>query len=249
MTKPLKVAYLLHRFPYLTETFIMREVYWLRKHGVDVEIFSLLNPKHSVTHEQAAELLDITHYSAFFSWDVMKAQFYFLTRTPRRYCKALGNVIRQTYREPGVLLRSLLLFPKSVFFAREINHKNFDHIHAHFVWIDGIAAGVATDLLGTTFTIHPHAFGLFSRNQESVKRELEHATQIVTISNFHKDYIQRLCPTIKADCVHVVYCAGNGFATVKNSATNRRSNSNSLGWTFNRKERIRIFDRSLPKTA
>ena len=30
MAKPLKVAYILHRFPYLTETFIMREVSWLR---------------------------------------------------------------------------------------------------------------------------------------------------------------------------------------------------------------------------
>lgn len=207
MTRKFKVAYILHRFPYLTETFIMREIYWLQRQGIDVEIFSLLSPKHSVVHEQAQELLSVTHYSPFVSWDVLKSQVYFLARSPGRYMRAFFNLMRQTIREPGVLLRALVLFPKSIYFARLIQQKKMDHMHSHFVWIDAIAAGVAHDVLGITFTIHPHAFGLFGRNQKSVKCELEHATQIVTISEFHRDYIQRLCPGISREHINVVYCA------------------------------------------
>lgn len=205
--KQLRVAYILHRFPYLTETFIMREVYWLRKQGVEVEIFSLLAPQHSIVHEQAKELLEVTHYSPFVSLNILIANLVFLFQSPIRYITSFCNLVRQTYREPRVLIRALVLFPKSVLFARLIKQKQFDHIHSHFVWIDGIAAGVVSDLLGTTFTIHPHAFGLFSRNQKSVKCELEHATQIVTISSFHRKYIQNLCPEISADHIHIVYCA------------------------------------------
>ncbi len=203
----LKVAYILHRFPYLTETFIMREIDCLRRLDVDVEIFSLLRPRHSVIHDQAHELLSLTHYSPFVSWSIVKAQLFYLVRSPWRYLNALRNVVRQSAREPGVFLRSMVLFPKSVSFARSIKAQQFDHIHSHFVWIDAIAAGVVSDLTGITFSIHPHAFGLFGRNQKSVKNELEHAAEVVTISEYHRNYIQRLCPDMDPDRIHVVYCA------------------------------------------
>ena len=35
----LQVAYILHRFPYLTETFIMREMHCMRENGVDCPAF------------------------------------------------------------------------------------------------------------------------------------------------------------------------------------------------------------------
>ena len=31
-----------------------------------------------------------------------------------------------------------VLFPKTVFFAREIERRGIDHVHAHFVWIEGV---------------------------------------------------------------------------------------------------------------
>jgi len=183
---PLKVAYVLHRFPYLTETFIAREMHWIREHGVDLTIFSLMPPKHTFRSRQAEDLVALGRYSPVFSWRVARSQLHFLTRTPLRYLRAFGRLIWQTYREPKVLLLMMSLFPKSVYFAHEMKSLGIDHIHAHFVWIEGIAAGVAKDLLGVTFSIHPHAFGLFSRNQRDVRHELENASHVVTISEYHR---------------------------------------------------------------
>ncbi len=59
MAHNLKVAYILHRFPYLTETFIMREMYWIRAHGVEIDIFSLLSPK-AIQVVQSSTLLRLT---------------------------------------------------------------------------------------------------------------------------------------------------------------------------------------------
>jgi len=203
--RKLKVAYILHRFPHLTETFIMREMYWLREQGIEVSIFSLLSPKHLVIHQQAKELLSNAHYSDSWSWLIIKAQLHFLRRSPVRYFRALVKTIWQTYREPRVLLLALALFPKSVYFARQMEELEIKHIHAHFVWLEGIAAGIACDLLGITFSIHPHAFDLFSRNQRDVRRELENASQIITVSTYHRAYIANLCPRIAPDDIEIVH--------------------------------------------
>ncbi|KAA3660724.1 MAG: colanic acid biosynthesis glycosyltransferase WcaL [Calditrichaeota bacterium] len=205
MQKKIKVAYILHRFPYITETFIMREMYWLRKCNVDVTIFSLLSPVHKIVQEQAKELLPVTYYSAFISPKVIKAQFYFLLRSPVRYFKAFFNMIRQTFREIPVLLRVLLLFPESVYFAQQMEIMGIEHIHAHFVWLEGIAAGIVKDLVGISFTIHPHAFGLFMRNQKNVRTELQNASGVVTVSTHHTEYIANLCPKISQNEIDIVH--------------------------------------------
>ncbi len=202
----LKVAYLLHRFPYLTETFIVREMYWIRKCDVEIHIFSLLNPRVEPVHEQAQQLLPYVRYSPFLSFGVLKAQFHFFWRSPRRYCRALMKTIQQTYREPGVLLRALILFPKSVYFAQQIEAIGIDHIHAHFVWLEGIAAGIVSELTSITFTINPHAFDLFERNQRNVRSELENASKIVTVASYHRAYIADLCPTLDVNDIEVIHC-------------------------------------------
>jgi glycosyltransferase involved in cell wall biosynthesis len=200
-----RVAYFLHRFPYLTETFILREMDWVRRSGIDVHIFSLLKPHGTLVHDRVQGLLPQTHYSPLVNKDVLAAQLYFLRRNPMGYARALVRLMWQTYREPRVLLGAVALFPKSVLFARRLEELAIDHIHAHFVWLEALAAGVAKDLLGITFTIHPHAFGLFSRNQTDVVRTLENASAVVTVSEFHRAHIAGLSPglsTAEIDVVH-----------------------------------------------
>lgn len=203
--KKLNVAYILHRFPYITETFIMREMYWVREHNVDINIFSLLPPKDTIVQEQAKELLPYAHYSSFLSLNVIKAQLYFLFRSPSRYVKAFIKTVWQTHREISVLLRTLIIFPKSVYFAQKMEKIGIEHIHAHFVWLEGIAAGIAKDLLGITFTIHPHAFGLFMRDQKDVRAELQNASGVVTVSTHHREYIATLCPVIEQKDIGIVH--------------------------------------------
>ncbi|MCC6170074.1 MAG: glycosyltransferase family 4 protein [Caldilineaceae bacterium] len=203
---PLKVAYVLHRFPHLTETFILQEMQSMRQQGVEIVIFSLLPPKHSVIHKQAEALLPVTHYSPWLSGEIIQAQIHFLKRSPRRYLAALVKTLWQTYREPKVCLMALALFPKSVYFARRIETLRIDHIHSHFIWLAALAAGVAADLLGISHSVHPHAFDLFQRDQRSVRYALEAAPSIITISKFNRDYIAALCPQIRPTDIEVVYC-------------------------------------------
>jgi colanic acid/amylovoran biosynthesis glycosyltransferase len=206
MKDNLKVAYILHRFPHLSETFIMREMNWLLRHNVDVKIFSLLPPKHKTVHEGAKRLLTYSHYSPLFSVSIVRALLFFLFTRPINLFKALFRLVQQTFREPKLMAVMLALFPKIVYFARQLQALGIDHIHAHFVWMEGLAAGVVKDLLEITFTINPHAFGLFSRNQRDVRAELENASKIITISNYNRRHIANLSPVIEERDIEIVYC-------------------------------------------
>ncbi len=203
----------------------MREMHWLREHNVDLQIYSLLPPIHDVVHQQARELLCHTHYSPLFSWAVIRAQMYFLWRSPLRYARALARTIWQTYREPLMLARALIVFPVSVYFARLCKEQKIDHIHAHFVWLEGLAAGIAKDLLDISFTIQPHAHGLFKRNRCNVRRELENASRVITISTYHRAYIADLCPRIDEADVEVVYC---GVESDRMQSTTKSSRDGQL---------------------
>jgi len=205
-SRTLRVGFILGRFPSLTETFVMRELHWIRGYDVEVYIFPLLSPKAAPVHKQAIELLPRVRYSPFISVDVARAQIRMIRRSPRRYLIAIAKLICQTYREPGVLLRALAIFPKSVYFACQMEYMGINHVHAQFVWLQGLAAGVVSDLLGITFSIRPHAFDLFMRNQRNVRAQLENATKIITISEYHRHYISALCPQIGFESIDVVHC-------------------------------------------
>ena len=179
----------------------------LREMGLDIQVFSLFPPLWTSTmHKQVQDMLPYVHYSPFlFSFKLILAQFYFLFRSPLKYLRALQHAIWQTNPAPADLARMLIIFPKSVYFARRLEEMKVDHIHAHFVSMSGIAARVAADLTGITYSLHAHAFDIFQRNRECVRRQLELATAIVTVSEYHRHYLAELCPRWRPEDIHVVH--------------------------------------------
>jgi glycosyltransferase involved in cell wall biosynthesis len=207
MSNKLKVAYLLLRFPHLTETFILREMIFLRRLGLDVHVFSLIPPLPTpIMHEQVQEMMPYAHYSPFLlSARLILAQIYTLLHSPVRYVRALLRAIWQAWPEPAALMRVLVTFPKSVYFARQMQGLGIDHIHAHFAWVNGIAARIAADLIDATFSLHPHAWELFMRNQESVRRQLALANGVITVSEYNRQYIANLCPRWTPEDIQIVH--------------------------------------------
>jgi len=242
----LKVAYILREFPSISETFILREMYWIRQQGIEVHIYALFPPPdhHSPIHKQARELLPVTHYSAYLNWEVIKAQFCFLGRSPFRYLRALSKTIWHTCREPGVLLRALAIFPKSVRYALQMEEAGIRHVHAHFVWLEAISASIVTDLLDITFSICPHAFGLFRRNHRDLRLQLENASQVVTVSAYNQAYIDGLCPHISADGVELVRCGleANRWQPPSRPKDNRPVQILSLGRLIRKKGHAYLID-------
>jgi colanic acid/amylovoran biosynthesis glycosyltransferase len=207
MPGPPRVAYYLQRFPHLTETFILREMIFLQDMGVDVQIFSMLPPaKAPIMHQEVQRMIPCVHYNPhLFSLSFIPAHFHFLLHSPLKYVRALGRLIWQTGPNPTDLCKALTIFPESVYFARQIEEMEVDHIHAHFIWLNAIAAQVAADLTGVTYSLHAHAWDIFQRNRECVRRQIELATSVVTVSEFHRHYLANLCPRWSPEEIHLVH--------------------------------------------
>ncbi len=202
----MKVAYVLSRFPHLTETFILREMLLLREMGYDVHVFSLFDPLPYPVHRQAETMLPYTHYSPLIrSRALLAANARFLLKSPLRYARALYHAVTLARHEPQILARSLLLFPKAVYFAQVMQQLGIEHIHAHFVWVNGIVAQVVADLIGVTVSLHPHAFGLFMRDPRDVSHQLALADGVITVSEYHRQFIADLCPRWSPEDIAIVH--------------------------------------------
>src|SRR6478672_3095717 len=81
----LKVAYIMSRFPKLSETFVLYEMLALQQQGVGVEVFPLINERAKVMHEEAKPFAARARYQPMLSWPIIKAQWRFLRKQPRVY--------------------------------------------------------------------------------------------------------------------------------------------------------------------
>src|SRR5439155_881937 len=79
----------------------------------------------------------------------------FLRRRPRRYLGALGRVLAlavRQWRYGSLPLRTLVVFPMSVYFARVMAERGVTHVHAHFANHPTTVARAVATLLGVPFT-------------------------------------------------------------------------------------------------
>ncbi len=69
----IKLAYIMSRFPKLSETFILREMNALRASGLDVSVYPLILEKTQIIHPEAKHWLLELHHFPWFSWGVFNA--------------------------------------------------------------------------------------------------------------------------------------------------------------------------------
>lgn len=173
----------------------------VRQHAVQLRIFPLLAPRQDTGISSDHSIYPYVCYTSTLSWQVLKAHFFFWLWHPMRYARAFTNCLRLTFREPKLLCVCLALFPKTIYYAKQIETLGIEHVHAHFAWSAAVAAGVLSDLTKVTFTVHTHAFDLFTTNVSGLRARLKKASRIVTISRFNADYIRRLVPDANVDIV------------------------------------------------
>jgi colanic acid/amylovoran biosynthesis glycosyltransferase len=205
------VAYILLRFPFLTETFVADELWEMRQQGVRVRIFSLLRPRKEPVQPTSKRLAKEARYAPeFYSWRLWWAQLYFLARSPLTYLVLLINLIQQPYsRTFGPLfLRRMLIFLKAVSLACELRTTSVKLVHTHFAWLSGAAAMVISRLLDIPFTVTIHAYDIYVSN-DLLCLTAHSASQIVAISEYNKQMVLDMCPGLSEDLISVIHCGIN----------------------------------------
>jgi colanic acid/amylovoran biosynthesis glycosyltransferase len=183
--RPLRLAYLMSRFPKATETFILYEILELERLGHRVEIFPLVRERETVVQPGAAALVERSHDLRPWSRAVLAAQLHWLRRRPAAYLGSWLGAIRGTIRSPRFLLRALVAVPVGAAIGRRVVDLDLDHIHAHWATHPTLAAWVASRLSGRPYSFTAHAHDIYVE-RAMLDEKIRAARFVVTISEANR---------------------------------------------------------------
>ena len=201
---PLRVAYLMSRFPKLSETFVLYEMLELERIGVRVEVFPLVREREASMQPGAEDFVERAHDLRLTSRTVLAAQWYWLRRRPGRYLATWGRAILGNARSPKFLVRSLVVVPLAAAFARRIEALDVDHVHAHWATHPALAAWVIGRLTGRTYSFTAHAHDIYVE-RPMLAEKLRGAAFAVTISDYNLRLLTGWYGRL-ADRVEVIHC-------------------------------------------
>jgi colanic acid/amylovoran biosynthesis glycosyltransferase len=201
----MKLAYMMSRFPKISETFILYEILEQERLGHQVEVYPLLREHQPVTHPEAERLVERAHFHPFISLPILWANVYFMLRQPVTYLKTLFEVLSGTFGSLNFFAGALAYFPKSVGFAYEMQKQGIEHIHAHFCNHPAVAALIIHRLTGIPFSFTAHGSDLH-KDKRMLDKKVAAAAFAVTVSNFNKGEMLKACGERLRDKIHVIRC-------------------------------------------
>jgi colanic acid/amylovoran biosynthesis glycosyltransferase len=201
----LKVAYIMSRFPKLTETFILYEMLAMEKERVQIEVYPLLREQAEVMHPEAVPFVEAAHFQPFISLETVRANLHFLWRKPRTYIGTLWTVLSKNWGSFRFFTGVLGIFPKSVLFARQMEAENINHVHAHFASHPAAAGFIVQRLVGISYSFTAHGSDLH-RDRHMLCEKVAESAFVVAISDYNKELIIAECQGKYRDKVTVIHC-------------------------------------------
>lgn len=207
-TEP-RIAYIMSRFPKITETFILYEILALEGRGVPVDVHPLLREREAVIHPEAARLMERIRFHPFLSWEIVAANMSWLVTRPSAYLGVLVEVLGGTWGSLNFFVGAVGIFPKSALLAREMQRAGVHHVHAHFATHPAVAALVIHRLTGIpfSFTVHGHDLHVEKR---MLAEKVAAAKFVVSVSNYNRDTIIATCGDGVRSKIRVVHCGIDG---------------------------------------
>ena len=199
------VAYIMSRFPLLTETFILREMLELESEGIALAIFPLLRANPTVRHAEVQGLRAPVDHTPFLSPSILAANARIFKRAPGRYLRLLATVIRHNLKDRSLLAGAIGIFPKSVYYAEQVERLGIRHVHAHFATHPALAGLIVSELTGVGFSFTAHAHDIFV-HKAMLAEKVRKATFVAAISDYNRQLLLGLAPDVAPDRIEVVRC-------------------------------------------
>lgn len=197
------IAVLMTRFPRIDETFILREINELERHGQPVLIVPLLRSDERVLHEEARPWIQRALYTPFLSAAIVRSNVTAFLRRPAAYLGLLFRLIAMTIVRPSTLIRTLAFFPKSVHLSVVLPSRGVKHVHAHFASHATTAAYIISALSGISYSFSVHGPEVFV-HRVLLPEKIRRAKFIRSVSVFNKAFLRGLYPALTEDKIAVV---------------------------------------------
>ena len=188
MAAPFRLAYVLKRYPRLSETFIINEMLELQRQGIEITIVAMKDPGEAIVHEHVRAL---------------KVPIYYL---PPKACLAFEKLVVRSLTSfsgnasllgPDALQgewsrEDYIAWLQAAMFAPFLRSLGVDHIHAHFATSATTAALALSAMTGIPCSFTAHAKDIYheSVDQKALADKIHRARFVITVSDFNKRYLQ-----------------------------------------------------------
>lgn len=201
------VAYVMKRYPRLTETFILNEIRAMERLGAQIHVFSLLPPEPPPHHPMVAQVQAPIHSPAatgFGKWaGLVRAHGHMLASSPLRYAGTVLRAIVWSVRSPSPL-SVWRQFARGGYIASTCRRYGILHIHAHFANAPAASARFANLMSGIPFSFTTHAKDLYLTAPRLIRERARAATFIATCTDYNARFLRDLLGD-DGDKVHLVY--------------------------------------------
>lgn len=200
-----KLAYIMSRFPKLTETFVLNEILAMEKLGLSVDVYPLRREHTTVMHPAAVSVVNRARFTPWISFAMLWANLYFLRRHTKTYLSTLWTLFRANLGSARYLTGALVFFPKAVYFAHRMAEQGIRHVHAHFASHPAAVAFVVHRLTGIPFSFTAHGSDLH-RDQHMLREKVTSAAFVAAISQYNRNVILEVCGPEASGKVVVLHC-------------------------------------------
>lgn len=191
----MRIGYLTSLYPAPSHTFIRREVFAVRQHGVDVQTFSVRTPSAA---ERAAQADSDAYAETFYLLPMdprraARAHLQQAARDPVGYARSFGLALK--HRVPGLkaLGKSFAYFIEAMVLVDELQRRGVTHLHNHFANPAAIVGFLATRHLGLSWSLTLH--GVSETDYPAgnlLGAKLEAADFVACVSHFGRAQALRL---------------------------------------------------------
>lgn len=200
-----RVAYLAKRFPRLSETFVLGELLEVRRQGLDVDLYALMDPAEAVSQPDALALVPQVRY------------LHDARHRGRSWARLGGGALAQALAHPRALLRvagatvavhrsraGLRHAVEGLWLARDLHRRGVEHLHAHFAHGPAAVAHLCRLAGGPPFSFTAHAKDLYTTPLPPLRARIADAEFVVTCTEANGRHL-RGTVRMGATPLHVVH--------------------------------------------
>lgn len=183
-----RIGYVLKVYPRFSETFVVTEILAREAAGEKINIYALRPTTDTRFHPELARV------QAPVTWVSRASQ-------SAKFWEQLGHGLptAEIKTRFAAILPQLLELPASdvvqgVSLAARVQSDGITHLHAHFASLAGRMAWVAHQLTGIPYTLTTHAKDIFHESVDMgwLRRICGDAAQVIAISRYNREYLQRV---------------------------------------------------------
>jgi glycosyltransferase involved in cell wall biosynthesis len=204
-TEALRVGYVVKRYPRFSETFIVREILAHEEAGLEVEIYALRPPNDGHFQDLIARVRGRVNYlyvpaegqfpEPVAGANLLASHFWRALWQAKEEVPCLWSALGEFRLEQARMLY------QAVQLAREVHCKQIHHLHAPFASEATTVASLGARLAGISYSFTARAKDIFHETvqQEDFRSKLRDAAGVITISDFHLQYLRETYGPLAAE--------------------------------------------------